>query len=54
MATINIELDLAAGEVVALTVANLSPDYDDPDPEGEEIPEEVKPVLIKAIGGKAA
>jgi hypothetical protein len=52
MATITIEIEV--GEVVALTVANLSPDYDDPDPEGEEIPEEVKPVLIKAIGGKAA
>jgi len=54
MATINIELDLAPGEVVALTVANLSPDYDDPDPDEDDVPEEVKPVLIKAIGGKAA
>jgi hypothetical protein len=52
MATITIELDV--GEVVALTVANLSPDYDDPDPDEDDVPEEVKPSIVRAVGGKAA
>jgi len=52
MATITIELEV--GEVVALTVANLSPDYDDPDPDEDDVPEEVTTSLLRAIGGKAA
>jgi hypothetical protein len=52
MATITIEIEV--GEVVALTVANLSPDYDDPDPDEDDVPEEVKPGLVRAIGGKAS
>jgi len=53
VATISIELE--PGEAVSLTVVNLSPEYDDdPDPDKDDVPEEVKPVLIKAIGGKAS
>ena len=53
MATISIELE--PGEAVSLTVDNLSPEYDDdPDPDEDDVPEEVKPGLVRAIGGKAA
>ena len=50
-----ITIDLDPGEIVELTVANLSvTEEEDPDPEPDEAPEEVKPASVRAIGGKAA
>jgi hypothetical protein len=52
MATIKIEIE--PGEQIHVTATNMMTEwvFDDPDPPGEEAPEEEQPQKIRAIGGK--